>query len=495
MIRSPAGFDGGDRIKRYLDYYQPSYGVMMLSAGQAFSPASLFASGEQGVWYDPSDFSTMFQDSAGTTPVTAVEQPVGLLLDKSQGLVLGPELVSPINFTSGWTTSGGAVTFDSASTYTAAGIANVFRAFVTTGKWYKMTFNISFTSAGVNVYNATSAVNLVNSATIVSGTSYTFYFLAAATQINFRPTSAGTVTVNSVTLQELPGNHATQATSASRPVLSARVNQLLATATLSTQNVTTLAATYTLSFSGAGIVTATGTNIGVYSAGSNSLVCTAGTLTLTVVGSVTLADLRPTNQVALLPAYQAVVTSTNYDTTGFPYYLKFDGTDDSMVTATITPGTDKAQVFGGVRKLSDAARGIVAELGAGVPTGAWAISTARTANDIDFGLSGTSSTNRSATTFVAPITVVLSCAYDISEASAATEIIPRINAATPTLSAGTNAGTGNFSANPLYIGRRGGTTLPFNGNIYSLIVRFGSNLDATTISNTETWVNGKTMAY
>lgn len=48
-----------------------------------FSPKSLFAAGEQGVWYDPSDFSTMFQDAAGTTPVTAVEQPVGKILDKS----------------------------------------------------------------------------------------------------------------------------------------------------------------------------------------------------------------------------------------------------------------------------------------------------------------------------------------------------------------------------------------------------------------------------
>lgn len=48
-----------------------------------FNPLSLFAQGQQGVWYDPSDFSTMFQDSAGTTPVTAVGQPVGKLLDKS----------------------------------------------------------------------------------------------------------------------------------------------------------------------------------------------------------------------------------------------------------------------------------------------------------------------------------------------------------------------------------------------------------------------------
>jgi len=59
-------------------------GIALTGAMPAvFSPASLFANGEQGAWYDPSDFSTMFQDSAGTTPVTAVGQPVGLILDKS----------------------------------------------------------------------------------------------------------------------------------------------------------------------------------------------------------------------------------------------------------------------------------------------------------------------------------------------------------------------------------------------------------------------------
>lgn len=46
-------------------------------------PADLFADGEQGVWYDPSDLTTMFQDAGGTIPVTGVEQPVGLILDKS----------------------------------------------------------------------------------------------------------------------------------------------------------------------------------------------------------------------------------------------------------------------------------------------------------------------------------------------------------------------------------------------------------------------------
>ena len=49
----------------------------------SFDPASWFAASEQGAWYDPSDFSTLFQDAAGTTPVTAVGQSVGLMLDKS----------------------------------------------------------------------------------------------------------------------------------------------------------------------------------------------------------------------------------------------------------------------------------------------------------------------------------------------------------------------------------------------------------------------------
>lgn len=48
-----------------------------------WSPAALFASGEVGAWYDPSDLTTLFQDSTGTTPVTADGDPVGMMMDKS----------------------------------------------------------------------------------------------------------------------------------------------------------------------------------------------------------------------------------------------------------------------------------------------------------------------------------------------------------------------------------------------------------------------------
>lgn len=60
-----------------------SAGQVQIVAGAAFSPLELFANGEKGAWYDPSDLSTMFQDSAGTIPVTADGQPVGLIRDKS----------------------------------------------------------------------------------------------------------------------------------------------------------------------------------------------------------------------------------------------------------------------------------------------------------------------------------------------------------------------------------------------------------------------------
>ena len=46
-------------------------------------PLRLFRNGEPGLWVDLWDFSALSQDSAGTTPVTGVEQSVGRVLDKS----------------------------------------------------------------------------------------------------------------------------------------------------------------------------------------------------------------------------------------------------------------------------------------------------------------------------------------------------------------------------------------------------------------------------
>lgn len=49
---------------------------------RGFSPSALFANGEEGAWYDPSDLSTLFQNSDGTG-APAVGSPVGYMADKS----------------------------------------------------------------------------------------------------------------------------------------------------------------------------------------------------------------------------------------------------------------------------------------------------------------------------------------------------------------------------------------------------------------------------
>ena len=57
-----------------------------LQAGRpwvTFLPSDLFAASEKGVWYDPGDITTLFQDTAGTIPVTAAGQTVALMRDKS----------------------------------------------------------------------------------------------------------------------------------------------------------------------------------------------------------------------------------------------------------------------------------------------------------------------------------------------------------------------------------------------------------------------------
>ena len=60
-----------------------SRGISETIGGEAWTPAELFQASEAGGWYDPSDLSTLWQDAAGTTPVTADGDPVGKMEDKS----------------------------------------------------------------------------------------------------------------------------------------------------------------------------------------------------------------------------------------------------------------------------------------------------------------------------------------------------------------------------------------------------------------------------
>jgi hypothetical protein len=215
------------------------------SALSNYTPADLFLAGEQGAWYDPSDMSTLFQDAAGTTPVTAVEQFVGLMLDKSKGLVLGPELVTNGDFsngTTGWssivgthsvvsgklrcTSSGANIAFDAAPVPT------------TVGKTYRLTVDAfagtgtSRVIVGPSPGNGSNFSEAAGSAQASRTLVCTFVATDATTFVSTIQSTAIDglyAEFDNISVRELPGNHASQPTSTARPRLSARVNLLTKT--------------------------------------------------------------------------------------------------------------------------------------------------------------------------------------------------------------------------------------------------------------------------
>jgi len=470
-----------------------------------------FSGGAPGWLYDDSRMDTLFQDAAGTTPVTALEQPVGLQLDLSQGLVLGTELFANSNFASGltgWDTTGTVapatttvngsnqlVLYSIGATYARAGqgIATV------AGKWYRVTISVASMSPTMDLFVGTSlGGSSILSASYASAGTLTAYFLAVGTTTYVQLLNGYNATdvINSFSCKSIAGNHRYQPTSANRPVWSARYNLLLATASLSTQSVTTDATNYVLYFTGSGTVTLSGTSTGTLSAGSNTITCTAGTLTLTVTGSVLTADLRPANQaVGLLPQYQAVVTASNYDSVGFPAGLRWNGSNSWMQNAsTDFSGTNKVSVFVGVRKLAASGyqQAISLSVNDDANPGTFGIYTpASGANYAAYLQGATSQIAQTATTFTAPITNTLSVALDLGASSIAT----KVNGATPSIAnGGSGTGGGNFGNYPAYFGARAGSSLFFNGLTFSNIA-IGIALSASQIAAFEAWTNSKARAY
>jgi hypothetical protein len=205
-----------------------------------FEPYSLFENGEQGAWYDPSDFSTLFTDSAGTTPVTAVEQFVGLMLDKSKGLVLGSELVANGDFSGGttnWLVYSASAPFavvggvGTVTTVTSSG--GIYQDFsgLTIGRTYRFSVLVIAGTADAIIQIGTSPFTGAAFQQIGANGQITGVFVASATTLSIslrvNNASAGqTCSFDNISVRELPGNHATQTTSAKRPKLAARYNLL-----------------------------------------------------------------------------------------------------------------------------------------------------------------------------------------------------------------------------------------------------------------------------
>jgi hypothetical protein len=213
-------------------------------------------------------------------------------------------------------------------------------------------------------------------------------------------------------------------------------------------------------------------------------------------------DARSTTQGVGLPAYQRVNTSTDYDSTGFPVYIKPNGSNQFMQTNSINfSSTDKMTVWQGVRKLSDAAGyGVVAELSISYSgnSGTFVLTApaGATTGTYLFGLRGTTVVGYEPTGFAAPRTNVLTASFDIAGAATATEVFPRINGVLSQVGpvGGADAGTGNFGNYPAYFYMRAGSSLAFNGNDYGSIAR-GAASTAAQIASGETYINNLTKAY
>lgn len=184
------------------------------------------------------------------------------------------------------------------------------------------------------------------------------------------------------------------------------------------------------------------------------------------------------------------------DASGF-YYLAFDGTDDFLLTSAIDfSATNKMSVFAGVRKLSDAALGVLVELGTTPASNAGVFNMlaprlSPSGGPYSFLSRGTTSADAVSinSAFDAPNTAVLTGIGDIANDTS----ILRINGA-QSASVATDQGTGNYGNYVLYIGRRAGSTIPFGGRVYSM-VGLNAAVTAGQITSTETWINGKTGAY
>jgi hypothetical protein len=153
-----------------------------------------------------------------------------------------------------------------------------------------------------------------------------------------------------------------------------------------------------------------------------------------------------------------------------------DGADDFYTTASTNfTGTNKVTVFAALRKASDAATGVFVELTPTIVTnnGAFAIAAPSSAgtNRYDFASKGTTAVSAVTTSaaFNAPITNVITGLGNIG-APFSTLRVNGVEVATIS----STQGSGNYSNAALYLFSRGGTSLPFNGNLYALIVAGGS---------------------
>jgi hypothetical protein len=174
-------------------------------------------------------------------------------------------------------------------------------------------------------------------------------------------------------------------------------------------------------------------------------------------------------------------------------YLAFDGVDDFMVTGSID-FTGTATMTASVGLLVDPTKVTAgtAVVTGGDPTsvnGTFLIGAPSSTADHSFYLRGNSTIQARVPNQVVGDDI-LTGIFDISQSTKELELIPRLSGVVSTNISwtGTNAGTGNFGNQPLYVGSLGGTGVFFKGNMYGIVIR-GKKSTANEILLTEAWIN------
>ncbi len=462
---------------------------VIFSKKKIFTPKKLFAAGEQGVWYDPSDFSTLFQDSAGTTPVTAIEQPVGLILDKSGR---GNHAFQP-------TTTSRPILRNlyNLLTYTeqfndALWAIDGLRAFGSGSTVDATTAPDGTVTADLITENSDSGNHRIygGSTPIISGATYTtsIYVKNAVGSRYFALRANVATGVNGHAIFDLQGQTYNVSSSVLNPFIDSVGNGWFRVGYSFVAGTGALAAAvYYLS--NTNIAPAQNSTGVIYTGDNTSGVYIWG------------AQLVPANEASI--PYQRVVTNTPgsgvYDTdlTKFKPYLFFDGSDDWLRTANINfSATDKITTWLGFRWLSST--GLIYETGtnSGTVDGTFAVTTS--SGYLYQWVRGTALNLRIYGTYSFPGTHVATTQYTTVNASGLSQnsFVARVDGVSAGSGINNNqaVSSGNFGTQPLYIGRRAGAIVPWQGRIYSLLIR-GTLTSSPQLERTENWVNSKTGAY
>jgi hypothetical protein len=407
--------------------------------------------------YNPNDLSTLYQDSAGTIPVTAMEQFVGKMVDKSGE---GNHAIQPTD----------------AKRLVVSALVN---RFTNTQDFSKPNWT---TPANWSVDNAATlapdgTMTGIKITSVSGAVSPSIVFAAQASQSTWRMAlKDGTYT---------PARMIFRNDTTAISMISIQTGSVSGSNAYGSWTVESVA-------NGWKLLTIKQT-AGVTVGDSLRLYFGAGTaVTSGLYWYVWHPDFRPSNIGNKLPPYQFVGDTTAvpsaYDRNGFPVRLQQNATNTAFFSNTMDFGViDRVTLFASVRKLSDAARGMIIEssVNAGTTNGTFFLGTdASVFTKFAFSSRGiTARSASSAADYSAPISVVLVGEGNISGDS--TTVWVNSSVANNTA----DQGTGTYGANPLYIGMRAGTGLPFTGHIHP-VIGCGALLSEYAKRRIREWLNG-----